>query len=84
LICAARWGILGVVGKVVVMAPPVTDLGEILKDVPPGAWVAISQDEQRVVAYAAELRDALSKAKELGEECPIAFRVPPFPASFVL
>jgi hypothetical protein len=66
------------------MAPPVTDLGELLKDVPPGAWVAISQDEQRVVAYAAEMRDALSQAKELGEECAIVFRVPPFPASFVL
>jgi hypothetical protein len=38
--------------------------------------VAISQDEQRVVAYAAEMRDALSKAKELGEEYPIIFRAP--------
>jgi hypothetical protein len=28
--------------------------------------------------------DALSKAKELGEECPIIFRVPPSPAAFVL
>jgi hypothetical protein len=58
------------------MAPPVTDLGALLKDVPPGACVAISQDEQRVVAYAAEMRDALSKAKELGEEYPIIFRAP--------
>jgi hypothetical protein len=49
------------------MAPPVKDFGELLKDVPPGAWVAISRDEQRVVAYAAEMRDALSKAKELGK-----------------
>jgi thiamine monophosphate kinase len=46
--------------------------------------VAISQDEQRVVAYAAEVRDALSIAKELGEEHPIIFRVPPSPVSFVL
>jgi hypothetical protein len=38
------------------MAPPVADFGELLKDVPPGAWVAISQDEQRVVTYAAEMR----------------------------
>jgi hypothetical protein len=66
------------------MAPPVTDLGELLKDVPPGAWVAISQDEQRVVAYAAEMRDALSKAKELGEDCPIVFRAPQPDAAFVL
>jgi Family of unknown function (DUF5678) len=68
----------------VVMAPPVTDLGELLKDVPPGAWVAISQDQQRVVAYAAEMRDALSKAKELGEERPIIFRVPQSPASLIV
>jgi hypothetical protein len=68
----------------VAMAPPVTDLGELLKDVPPGAWVAISQDQQRVVAYAAEMRDALSKTKELGEECPIIFRAPQSSAAFVL
>jgi hypothetical protein len=66
------------------MAPPVKDFGELLKDVPPGAWVAISQDEQRVVAYAAEMRDALLKAKELGEEHPIIFRVPQSAVSFVL
>jgi hypothetical protein len=68
----------------VVMVPSVTDLGELLKDVPPGAWVAISQDQQRVVAYAAEMRDALSKTKELGEECPIIFRAPQSSAAFVL
>jgi hypothetical protein len=66
------------------MAPAVYDFGELLKDVPPGAWVAISQDEQRVVAYAAEMRDALSKAKELGEEYPIIFRVPQSAVAFVL
>ena len=61
------------------MAPPATDFGQLLKNVPPGAWVAISQDEQR-----AEMRDALAKAKELGEEHPIIFRVPQSPAAFVL
>jgi hypothetical protein len=62
----------------------VYDFGELLKDVPAGAWVAISQDEQRVVAYAAEMRDALSRAKELGEEFPIVFRVPQGSTAFVL
>ena len=68
------------------MAPAgaVDDFGELLKDVPAGAWVAISQDEQRVVAYAAEMRDALSRAKELGEELPIVFRVPQASTAFVL
>ncbi len=46
--------------------------------------MAISQDERRVVAYAAEMRDALSKAVELGEESPIIFRVPESPAALVL
>lgn len=66
------------------MAAPVADFGELLKDVPPGAWVAISHGGERVVAYAPEMRDALSKAKELGEECPIIRRVPETPAAFVL
>jgi len=33
------------------------DFATLLKNIPPGAWVAISDDEQRVVAYAADMRD---------------------------
>ena len=34
------------------------------------------KDEERVIAYAAELQEALRKAKEAGENDPIVTRVP--------
>jgi hypothetical protein len=54
----------------------VKDISKLLVDVPKGAWVALSKDEERVVAYAAELSDALQKAKEAGEDAPVIVRVP--------
>src|SRR5712692_2218411 len=51
------------------------DFGQLLAGVPAGAWVAISHDKQRVVAYAAEMGEAISKAKELGEEDRILVRI---------
>jgi len=52
------------------------DVSKLLADVPKGAWVALSKAEDRVVAYAAELQDAIQKAKEAGESDPIVIRVP--------
>jgi hypothetical protein len=66
------------------MAPAVYDFGELLQGVPPGAWVAISGDEKRVVAYAAEMRDAIKAANEAGEQAPIVLRVPLSPSAFLL
>lgn len=54
----------------------VKDISKLLAGIPEGAWVALSNDEGRVVAYAAELQDAIHKAKELGEADPVVFRVP--------
>ena len=54
----------------------VKDVSKLLAEVPKGAWVALSKDEDRVVAYAAELQDVLRKAKEAGESDPIITRVP--------
>jgi hypothetical protein len=54
----------------------VKDVSKLLADVPKGAWVALSRDEDRVIAYAAELQDAIQKAKEAGENDPIVIRVP--------
>ncbi|HTS63085.1 MAG TPA: hypothetical protein VMH28_13740 [Candidatus Acidoferrales bacterium] len=65
------------------MAPMVHDFGKLLEGIPRGAWVAISQDESRVLAYSAEMKDAVLKARELGEENPIIVRVPQSPAAFV-
>jgi hypothetical protein len=52
------------------------DFSKLLADVPHGAWVAISRDEERVVAYDAEFSEALRKAKQNGENDPIMMRVP--------
>ena len=54
----------------------VKDVGKLLSGVPKGAWVALSNDEDRVVAYAADLQVALAKAKEAGETDPVVLRVP--------
>jgi len=51
------------------------DVSKLLADIPKGAWVALSQDEERVIAYAAELQEVLRKAKEAGEIEPIVTRV---------
>jgi hypothetical protein len=57
-------------------APSPKNLSALLAHVPPGAWVAISQDGTRVVAYAAEIRDVIDQAHKAGEPDPIITRVP--------
>jgi hypothetical protein len=52
------------------------DISRLLKDVPKGAWVALSNDEERVVAHAPELEEALNKARDAGESDPVVTRVP--------
>ena len=54
---------------------PIKDVTKLLADVPKGAWVALSNNEDRVIAYAAELQEVLRKAKEAGESDPIITRV---------
>ena len=54
----------------------VKDISKLLADVPKGAWVALSKDQELVIAYAAELEEVLRKAKEAGESDPIITRVP--------
>jgi len=52
------------------------DLSKLLAGIPKGAWVALSQDEEHVIAYAAELQEVIIKAREAGEQDPIITRVP--------
>ncbi len=52
------------------------DISKLLVDIPKGAWVALSKDEEKVVAYAAELQEAIKMAKEAGENDPVVVRVP--------
>jgi hypothetical protein len=53
----------------------VKDISKLLADVPRGAWVALSKDEERVVAYAAELQEAIQLAKASGESDPVVIWV---------
>jgi hypothetical protein len=58
------------------MATIPLDFTAILKGVPEGAWVAISEKTQEVVAYAADFQTALNRAHEMGERDPLIMRVP--------
>ncbi len=54
----------------------VKDVSKLLLGVPKGAWVALSNDEERLLAYSADLQDAIEKAKASGENDPVVMRVP--------
>ena len=54
----------------------VKDVSKLLTGIPKGAWVALSGDEERVIAFAAELSEAIEKAKALGEIDPVVVRIP--------
>ena len=58
------------------MATAVADLSGLLKGVPSGAWVAISEKKRMVVVYGPDPQEVLRQAKERGEEDPLILRVP--------
>ena len=58
------------------MAAVIADLDELLKDIPSGAWVAISEEKHIVVSYGADAQEVLKQAKERGEKSPLLVRVP--------
>jgi hypothetical protein len=70
-------------GMASMMAPAAT-LSQLLASVPPGAWVAISHDGSRIIAYGAEIRDVIERAREEHEENPIITRAPQANAALIL
>ena len=58
------------------MATAVADLSGLLKGIPSGAWVAISEATHSVVAFGADAQDVMRRAKEQGIEVPLIVRVP--------
>lgn len=50
--------------------------GELLRGIAPGTWVAISDDQSRVVATADSIDALLKKARESGSANPFVIRVP--------
>jgi hypothetical protein len=58
------------------MAAATINLSELLKGLPDGAWVAISEQAQEVISYAADLQTVLNAAEQRGESEPLIVRVP--------
>lgn len=56
-----------------------SNFSEILKDVPPGAWAAVSEREQKVIAYGSDMQSVLSEAQQKGENVPLIVKVPERP-----
>jgi hypothetical protein len=64
---------------VVGLMAPATNMknfSELLRQVPAGAWVAISQDGTRVIAFGDELSVVIDQARDAGEADPIIARAP--------
>ena len=58
------------------MATAVADLTSLLKGLPSGAWVAISERENAVVAFGIDPQTVVREANEAGEDHPLITRVP--------
>ncbi len=58
------------------MATTVADLPELLKEIPPGVWVAIWESQNKVLAYGTDLQAAHNEAQQKGEQMPLRVRVP--------
>jgi hypothetical protein len=56
------------------------DFTTVLKDAPVGQWIALSNGEDRIVATALLLSDAIALAHERGEPNPVVMKVPPYGA----
>jgi hypothetical protein len=54
----------------------VKDISKLVADLPKGAWVALSHDQERVVSYGDDLPEVMKKAKESGENRPVITRIP--------
>ncbi|MGA2356928.1 MAG: hypothetical protein ABSG02_20730 [Terriglobales bacterium] len=52
------------------------DLSGILKDAPPGAWVALSRDKTHVVGTAISIEAASVQAQFNGEPDPVLIKIP--------
>lgn len=58
------------------MATASIDLSALLRGLPEGAWVAISEETEEVIAYAADLQTVLDAAAQRGISDPLVVRVP--------
>ena len=66
------------------MTTAVANLWDLLKELPSGAWVAISEEDQKVVAFGADAQDVLNEAKSKGVHDPLITKVPESPSAMLV
>jgi hypothetical protein len=49
---------------------------EALREAPPNTWVALSDDESRVIAIGATYEEVVKKSEEVGVKEPILIKTP--------
>jgi hypothetical protein len=52
------------------------DISSLLLDIPKGDWVALSNDQERVLGHGPALEPLMQIAKDAGENLPFVTRVP--------
>lgn len=62
----------------------VTDLPALLEGIPPGAWVAISEAQIKVLAHGTDLDEVRREAQDKGEALPLMVRVPEHHMAMIL
>lgn len=58
------------------MAATVADIFDLLKGIPAGAWVAISESQKKALAYGVDAQAVFNEARQKGEKLPLMVRVP--------
>ena len=59
------------------MPTPVTNpRADALRGAPPNSWIALSEDESRVIATGATYEEAVKKSEEAGVGEPIMIKTP--------
>jgi hypothetical protein len=48
----------------------------LLEGIPPGAWVAISESQNRALAFGVDAQTVHDEAQQKGEDQPLMVRVP--------
>jgi hypothetical protein len=52
------------------------DLSLVLKNAPPGEWIALSFDQTRIMGHGETVDDAVKAAKLAGEDNPVLLKMP--------
>ncbi len=54
-----------------------TDMTAVLAGAPPGDWIALSKEQDRIVGTGKTVEEAIEAAKKNGEDNPFLTKVPP-------